>query len=200
MPSLKEYFGLCRNGIASVDTFSVAEAINWLQEARALGRMVFVAGNGGSAATASHFVCDMAKGASYGHAARFRIMALNDNVPTLTAYSNDVSYEAAFVETLKNFAGPGDVFIAISASGNSPNVVRATEYANLAGCRTIGLTGRDGGRLAKLAQLNIHVTSKHMGCIEDAHMIVCHAIAYSFIDEELPATAQSASAQAVGVS
>ena len=85
---------------------------------------------------------------------------------------------------MRNFAGPGDILLAISGSGNSPNVLRAFEYANEFGCRTIALTGRDGGRLAPLAQLNIQVPVPHMGRIEDAHMIVCHMIAYRFMDEE----------------
>ena len=159
-------------------------AIEWFREARANGRQIFVCGNGGSASTASHFACDMVKGASYGRPARFRIMALTDSLPTLTAYSNDVGYETAFVEQLKNFAGPGDIVMGISGSGNSPNVLRAIEYANSAGCRTIALTGRDGGKLGPMAQLNIQAPAPHMGRIEDAHMIVCHMIGYYFMDTE----------------
>lgn len=170
--------------IETIDIAKVEEAIAWLIEARAAGKTVFVAGNGGSAATASHFVCDMVKGASYGRERRFRIMALNDNIPTLTAYSNDVGYDVAFAEQLKNFAQPGDVYMAISGSGNSPNVVKAMEAAAEIGCRTIALTGRDGGKLGKLAQLQIHVPDPHMGRIEDAHMIVCHMIGYYFMEEQ----------------
>jgi D-sedoheptulose 7-phosphate isomerase len=162
----------------------VAEAALWLREARGAGRQIFVCGNGGSAATASHFVCDVLKGCSYGRPERFRILALNDNLPTLTAYSNDVSYECVFVEPLKNFARPGDVLIAISGSGNSPNVLRAVEWANANGLKTIGLTGRDGGRLGQLAQLEIRVPEAHMGRIEDGHMFVCHMLAYYFMETE----------------
>lgn len=162
----------------------VAEAAAWLREARDAGRQIFVCGNGGSAATASHFVCDVLKGCSYGREKRFRILALHDNLPTLTAYSNDVSYEQALVEPLKNYAQPGDVLIALSGSGNSPNVLRAVEWANAAGLRTIGLTGRDGGRLGALVQLQIHVPDMHMGRIEDGHMIVCHMLAYYFMETE----------------
>jgi D-sedoheptulose 7-phosphate isomerase len=115
------------------------------------------------------------------------MMALNDSLPTLTAYSNDVNYECVFVEQLKNFAQPGDVVIAISGSGNSPNVLRAIEYGNSAGCRTIALTGRDGGKLGSLAQLNIQVSNPHMGRIEDVHLIVMHMICYYFMDAEKPA-------------
>jgi len=95
-----------------------------------------------------------------------------------------VGYDAVFVEQLKNFAQPGDILVAISGSGNSPNVLRAMEYANQAGCRTMALTGRDGGQLGPLAQLNIQVPVPHMGRIEDAHMIVCHMICYYFMDTE----------------
>lgn len=162
----------------------VEQAVEWLREARGSRKTVFVCGNGGSAATASHFVCDVLKGCSYGRAERFRILALNDNLPTLTAYSNDVSYEQVFVEPLRNFAEPGDVLIALSGSGNSPNVLRAVEWANANGLRTIGLTGRDGGRLGGLVQLEIRVPDAHMGRIEDGHMIACHMIAYYFMDTE----------------
>jgi D-sedoheptulose 7-phosphate isomerase len=109
-------------------------------------------------------------------------MALTDSLPTITAYSNDVSYDCVFAEQLKNFAEPGDVFIAISGSGNSPNVLCATEYANAMGCETIALTGRDGGKLGALAKLQIRVAEPHMGRIEDGHMIVCHMLCYYFME------------------
>ena len=170
--------------IQTIDTAKVTAAIEWFREARDKGKGIFVAGNGGSAATASHFVCDMLKGASLGRPSRFRIQALHDSMPTLTAYANDLHYQDAAVEQLKNFAGPGDIYMAISGSGNSPNVIRAMEYANSTGCRTIALTGRDGGKLGPLAHLNIQVPEQHMGRIEDAHHIICHMICYSFIDSD----------------
>ena len=111
-------------------------------------------------------------------------MALTDQLATITAYANDVSYDSVFVEQLRNFAQPGDLVMGISGSGNSPNVIRALEYANSIGCRTIALTGRDGGKLAPLAQLSIEVQAPHMGRIEDAHMMVCHMIGYYFMDAE----------------
>jgi D-sedoheptulose 7-phosphate isomerase len=172
--------------IETIDLEKVGEAIGIFLRARAGGRCIFVCGNGGSAATAAHFVCDMLKGASYDRPLRFRIMALGDGLPTLTAYSNDVGYESVFVEQLKNFAQPGDVVLAISGSGNSPNVLRAVEYANSIGCTTVALTGRDGGQLGRLAQLNIQVSHPHMGRIEDAHMIVLHMVCYYFMDAEAP--------------
>jgi D-sedoheptulose 7-phosphate isomerase len=169
--------------LATIDVGRVEQAIEWFREARMSSRHIFVCGNGGSASTASHFVCDMVKGASYERPQRFRILALTDSLPTITAYSNDVSYECVFVEQLRNFAQPGDLVMAISGSGNSPNVVRAVEYANSARCRTLALTGRDGGKLATVAQLNIQVSEPHMGRIEDAHMVVCHMIAYYFMEQ-----------------
>lgn len=170
--------------IDTLDLSIIQRAIDWFDEARASGRHIFVCGNGGSASTASHFACDVIKGASFQRDRRFRILALTDSLPTLTAYSNDVSYDCVFIEQLKNFAQPGDVVMAISGSGNSPNVLRAVEYANSIGCRTIALTGRDGGKLGPLAQLEIRVPVPHMGRIEDAHLTVCHMIAYHFMDHE----------------
>ena len=169
--------------ISGIDLDAVGAAVQVLATARDTGRTIFVCGNGGSASTASHFACDMVKGASYGHEKRFRIMALTDSLPTLTAYSNDVSYDCVFLEQLKNFAQPGDVLIAISGSGNSPNVLRAVEYANGLGCETITLTGRDGGKLSPLGKTRIHVAEPHMGRIEDGHMIVCHMLAYHFMEK-----------------
>ena len=170
--------------IDEIDLEQVHQAIELFKDARANGRHVFVCGNGGSASTASHFTCDMVKGASFNRETRFRIMALTDSLATMTAYSNDVSYDCVFVEQLKNFAQPGDLVMGISGSGNSPNVLRAMEYANSIGCKTLALTGRDGGKLGPLAQLNIQVAVPHMGRIEDAHMIVCHMICYYFMDTE----------------
>jgi D-sedoheptulose 7-phosphate isomerase len=166
----------------TIDLEKVSRAIDLLREARDQGRQIFVCGNGGSASTASHFVCDMVKGASFSRDVRFRILALTDSLPTLTAYSNDVGYECVFAEQLKNFARPDDVVIAISGSGNSPNVLRAIEYAASAGCRTIALTGRDGGRLGGIAELNIQASEPHMGRIEDVHLIVLHMICYAFME------------------
>ncbi|MDZ4801656.1 MAG: SIS domain-containing protein [Bryobacteraceae bacterium] len=170
--------------IGLIDNAKVEQAVEWFREARENNRHIFTCGNGGSAASASHFATDIIKGASYLRDKRFRILALTDSLSTLTAYSNDVSYDCVFTEQLKNFAEPGDLVLAISGSGNSPNVVNAIQYANEAGCKTIALTGRDGGKLGPLAQLNIQVPVPHMGRIEDAHMIVCHMIGYYFMDTE----------------
>ena len=170
--------------IDMIDLNKVHQAIDLFQQARSEARHIFVCGNGGSASTSSHFACDVVKGASFNRPERFKIMALTDQLPTLTAYANDVSYDSVFVEQLRNFAQPGDLFMGISGSGNSPNVLRAMEYANSVGCKTIALTGRDGGQLGPMAQLNIGVGVPHMGRIEDAHMIVCHMICYYFMENK----------------
>jgi D-sedoheptulose 7-phosphate isomerase len=171
------------SAVGSIPLEKVDLAIQWFAEARAAGRQIFVCGNGGSAANASHFACEVLKGASYGKSARFRIQALTDSMPTITAYSNDVGYEVAFVEQLKNFAQPGDIVIGLSGSGNSISVVRAIEYANAIGCRTITLTGHDGGRLAPLGQLSIHIPMHHIGRSEEAQLAILHMISYYFMEE-----------------
>lgn len=181
-----EYKGQLLGALDTIPLDRVEQAIEWLKQAREEGHSIFVCGNGGSASTASHFACDMLKGASWNRPKRFRIQALTDGIATISAYSNDVSYDCVFVEQLKNFARPGDVLLAISGSGNSPNVLRAVEFANAAGLKTIGLTGRDGGRLGPMSQLEINVADPHMGRIEDGHMIVCHMICYYFMDTEKP--------------
>ncbi|MEX2264356.1 MAG: SIS domain-containing protein [Bryobacteraceae bacterium] len=183
MTSTANYRTELLKAIDSIDLEKVDQAICLFEETRAAGRKIFVCGNGGSASTASHFACDMVKGASFGREERFRLIALTDQMPTITAYANDVSYDAVFVEQLRNFAEAGDVFMAISGSGNSPNVICAMEYARAVGCKTISLTGRDGGKLAPLADLDIRVSVPHMGRIEDGHMIVCHMIGYHFMEK-----------------
>lgn len=179
-----EYRSKLLSVLDAVELPRVEEAIEVLARAREENQHIFVCGNGGSAATANHFACDMVKGASYGREQRFRIMALSEQVPTLTAYANDVGYDAVFAEHLRNFARPKDVVMAISGSGSSPNVIRAVEYARSAGCYTIGLSGRDGGKLRPLVDLSLHVDEPHMGRIEDAHMVICHMICYHFMDTE----------------
>ncbi len=178
----EQYRGKLLEAIDGIPLDKVEEAIRILARARDAGRSIFVCGNGGSASTASHFVCDMVKGASYGRPTRFRIMALTDSLPTITAYANDIGYDQVFVEQLRNFAASGDVLLAISGSGNSPNVLRAVEYANSIGCCSIGLSGRDGGQLAPLSQLSVHVPIPHMGRIEEAHFTICHMIGYYFME------------------
>ncbi len=183
MKFTEQYRQASLRAIGSVPLDKVDLAIQWFKEARAAGRQIFVCGNGGSAANASHFACEVLKGASYGKPTRFRIQALTDSMPTITAYSNDVGYEAAFVEQLKNFAQPGAIVVGLSGSGNSMSVVRAIEYGNSQGCRTITLTGFDGGKLAPLGQLSIHIPMPHIGHSEEAQLAVLHMISYYFMEE-----------------
>ena len=142
------------------DVERIAKAASWVDEAARHNKTIYACGNGGSASIASQMVVDMVKGASTGRTPRFKMIGLTDSVATITAYANDVSYESVFVEPLRNFAQPGDVLIAISGSGNSPNVLRAVEYANSAGVQTIGLTTSQGGKLKDLAQLPLLVPSR----------------------------------------
>lgn len=179
----RQYKSKLLNALETLDLATVSQVIEILREARDSGRHIFVCGNGGSASTASHFVTDMVKGASFERDSRFRIMALTDSMATITAYSNDVGYDCIFAEQLKNFAQPRDVLMTISASGNSPNLLRAMEYANKAGCKTIALTGRDGGKLGPMASVEIRVREQHMGRIEDAHLFACHMICYYFMEQ-----------------
>ncbi len=180
----EQYKGELLKALEALDLENVDRAIEILGRARDEGRRIFVCGNGGSAALSSHFATDLVKGASFGRDSRFRVLALTDSLSTITAYSNDVSYECVFLEQLKNFAEPGDVVVAISSSGNSPNVLRAIEYGNSIGCRTITLTGNNGGRLGPLGQVNIQASHPHTGRIEDLHQIVLHIIGYYFMEAE----------------
>ncbi len=170
--------------LQTLDLALVDQAIEWFREARAQGRTIFVAGNGGSSATATHLVCDLVKDASYGRNARFKAMTLLDSMPTLSAYANDVDFKDAMSETLRNFAQPGDLYLAISGSGNSENLVRAMKFAKDHGLRTMAMTGRDGGKLGAMAELEIRVQDRHMGRIQDVHHILCHMICYSFVESE----------------
>lgn len=172
---LTELEGVIRD-LPRADIEAVAEALLGAWRER---RQVFILGNGGSAATASHMMNDLNKYASVPGRRRFRALALTDNVPWLTAVGNDQSYAEVFVEPLENFLQPGDLVIAISASGNSANVVRAAEYARQRGATVIGFCGRPGGRLAALAQLRVIIPSDRIGQQEDGHLILNHALAFA---------------------
>ena len=168
--------------LAVLDLDQIKKARQALSEARAEGKQVFVCGNGGSASTASHLATDLGKGASQASAEAFKVMSLTDNIAWITALANDMSYEHVFVEQLRNFAQKGDVLLAISASGNSPNVIKAVEFAKERGLTTLGWTGFDGGRLALLVDLPIVVDSHHMGRVEDVHIVLMHLVCYYFME------------------
>ena len=137
---------------------------------------VFIMGNGGSGSTASHFACDINKGCCFELEKKFKVICLNDNVPTMLAYANDLSYNSVFVEQLKNFLQHGDVVIGISGSGNSENILQAVSYAKDKGARTIGLTGFDGGKLAQIVEIPLVASVNDMQKVEDLHMIVVHML------------------------
>ncbi len=156
--------------------------IDALRKAQEERRQVFLCGNGGSASTASHLAAWLGKDGSRGGPHRFRVVSLTDNIPWMTSLANDEEYAAIFVEQLKNYAQPDDVLIAFSGSGNSPNVVRAIEWANDRGLLTIGITGRPGGKLGKLAKLPIFVESGHLGHVEEGHFLIQHLVSYFFVE------------------
>ena len=162
----------------------VGRLIRLLAQARQTKRQIFICGNGGSAATASHFANDLGKGASYGRSQRFRVYALTDSTPWITALANDVGYSQIFVEQLKNHAEAGDLLIAFSGSGNSPNVVEAIKWGNDNGVTTVGITGRPGGELGRLARYPFFIESSHMGHIEEGHFLIQHMVSYYFMDGE----------------
>lgn len=139
-------------------------------------RSIFVMGNGGSGSTASHFACDMNKGVSFGLDKRFKVICLNDNIPIMLAYSNDLRYADVFAEQIKNFLNPDDAVIGISSSGNSENVLKAVEYAKTKGTKTIGLCGFDGGKLAGIVDVPVVVRTKDTQKVEDAHLVITHII------------------------
>jgi D-sedoheptulose 7-phosphate isomerase len=155
---------------------SLARAISALLEARTHGRRVYAFGNGGSAATASHFVCDLVKTAHVPGYAPFRAFALTDNIPLMTAVANDRAYDETFVSMLEALIEPNDVVIGISTSGNSPNVVDGLRAANRLGARTIAFLGCDGGVALHVASIAVHIPCAHYGLVEDTHSAICHAI------------------------
>ncbi len=173
---LRTYADGLKKSLDSVPGEQFDELVRLMEASVEEGRQVFVMGNGGSGSTASHMVCDLNKGVSFGLEKRLRVICLNDNMATILAYANDVSYDEVFVEQLKNFVHPGDLVIGISGSGNSRNVLKAIDYANQAGAHTVGMTGFDGGKLAKAAKTSIWVNVHDMQQAEDVHMILFHVL------------------------
>lgn len=155
----------------------IAQTAAVLLEANRRGATVFVFGNGGSAATASHFANDLAKGCAVAGAKRFRAFSLTDNVALITAWANDTAYDNVFAEQLRGLVQPGDVVIGISGSGNSPNVLKAIEVAQNAEAYTIGLCGFGGGQLRNMVDLAIYTECRVMEQVEDLHSAVCHNLA-----------------------
>lgn len=166
----------------SIPADAVAQLIKTFQKALAEDRQIFVFGNGGSAMNASHFATDLGKGASDKVGRRFRVISLNDNVAWMTALGNDYAYDEIFARQLMNYAKPGDIVLALSVSGNSPNVVKALEWARANKVHTIALVGGKRGRMAEIADTSIVIDSTHYGRVEDAQMGICHMLCYAFME------------------
>lgn len=173
---VEQYLSSARTALDVFPVQALVRAVDLIWQVNAGGKFIYTMGNGGSGSTASHLACDLNKGVSYGKAHRFRVVCLNDNQATVSAYANDVDYADVFVEQLKNFVQRGDLVIGISGSGNSENIVHAIDFARDAGAETLGFVGYDGGRLLDSAEHVVHMPSEDMQIVEDMHMVACHLI------------------------
>jgi D-sedoheptulose 7-phosphate isomerase len=173
----KSYFAYLKEIFDKIDLSEIKSFIGILLDARDNGAMIFFIGNGGSAATASHFANDLAFGTNE-YEKPFKVMSITDNVAVLTALGNDYGYNEIFIRQLKIYAKKGDVLVGISASGNSQNLINAFEYAATADIKTVALTAFDGGKLKKIADYGVHIPTdkKEFGPAEDLHMILDHLI------------------------
>jgi D-sedoheptulose 7-phosphate isomerase len=183
MESLTHYLNSVASSLRTVSPDSLSQVSQALWETYQRDSTIFICGNGGSAATASHFACDLLKLTIQPHARRIRAHALTDNIPVITAWANDQSYESIFVEQLASYYRPGDLLFSISGSGNSPNVLRAVEWANDHGAPTIGITGFNGGKLATMVTHSLHIENHCMPQVEDIHSAICHALAVWMRDQ-----------------
>jgi len=174
--AIQRYLEEVQTTLAALPLEPISDVVDVLLSANYVGSTVFTMGNGGSASTASHFACDLAKGTITPGRPRFRVVALTDNIPLMTAWSNDVSYADLFAEQLRGLIGRGDVVVAFSGSGNSINVLRAVELARRMGGITIGFSGFAGGELSGLVDVPVVVPSDCMEQIEDVHLVLCHLV------------------------
>jgi D-sedoheptulose 7-phosphate isomerase len=172
----QNYFSKVSEALSNVNTDAIEKLVDMLLKAREEGNSIFIFGNGGSGATASHVTGDFLKGISYGLDRRFRVQCLNDNISGMMAISNDLNYEEIFVEQLKVFLKKKDVVIGISGSGNSTNVLKAMVYARDFGASTVAFCGYKGGKLLGIADLVVHAPIHDMEVTEDVHIIIFHAI------------------------
>ncbi len=177
------YAAELKRSLDSVDRAAFGRAADMLRAAYQSGTTVFTCGNGGSAAIAHHFICDHLKGIAAGTDLKPRVIGLGENVMLLTALANDIDYASIFAAQLAALARAGDILVVISGSGNSPNVVAAAEWARDNGMAVIALTGFDGGKMAKLAQVNLHVPCYNYGIVEDVHQAIMQALA-QFLKQE----------------
>ncbi len=176
MAEIRSYLGLLSSTVEKLPLDSIEMIAKVLLRAYETEHTIYLFGNGGSAALASHFACDLGKGTVNGSGKRFRVVALTDNLPLITAWANDSHYENIFAEQLANLVRSHDVAFAISGSGNSGNVLRALEVAREAGAITVGLTGFQGGKMRELCDTCMIVPSNNMQVIEDLHLSVAHAV------------------------
>lgn len=176
MEGIRRYLGEVRDVLDALPEEAIRDVVDILLSANYVGSTVFTLGNGGSSATASHFACDLAKGTITADRPRFRVIPLTDNVPLMTAWSNDVAYEDLFAEQLRNLIREGDVVVAFSGSGNSENVLRAVRLARRARGITVGLSGFSGGALKGVVDVPVVVPCDCMEQIEDVHLVLCHLI------------------------
>jgi len=177
-------FDRARSGL---DIRRLAELLQWLEETRQGGAHLFVLGNGGSAASASHWACDFGKGVNVRDSVRFRVLAPADLTSWYTALGNDVSFADTLGEQLRNWVRPGDLIVALSVSGNSENLVRAFKVGRNAGARLVAIVGAGGGRLKDMADLAIMIPSTDYGVVEDMHMMCNHVLSQWIRDRQLAA-------------
>jgi len=179
---MKNYVERLNQTLIKISTGKIDEIIKILIKANIEERQIFVIGNGGSAATSSHFITDLGKGSSDKLSKPFRCISLNDNIPWITALGNDYSFEDIFLRQLQNFARPGDILITMSVSGNSPNLIKAFEWAKSNNLETIAFVGGNKGKLVNMAKYVVVIDSQHYGIVEDAHMVISHLICYAFME------------------
>lgn len=196
MENIQNYIQTLHQTIDLLPQTLIAEVIGILEHARQQRKQVFIMGNGGSASTASHFVCDLAKNTRRPGLPHYRAIGLADNMEIFSAYANDEGYESVFASQLANMINPGDIVIGISASGNSKNVLNAMEEAKRHSAITIAFTGFDGGRLGQMVDLNIHVRSYIIEHVEDIHLMLEHMIVKAIKDRH---PLQAIVEQSVGV-
>jgi len=182
--ALKKYLEEEIQVIQNLDLDAINDVMNLLEKARLEGRKIFICGNGGSAATASHFASDFNKGVSENRNIKYDFECLSDNVPMMMAVANDISYDEVFRMPLKNKMRAGDVFVGISGSGNSKNVLNGMEYARSIGGITVAIVGYSGGRLKEMADYCIHVNVNNMQMAEDLHMIMDHLMMFTLCSQK----------------
>lgn len=173
---IADYLSGVKTCLQEISESQVNEVVSSIMAAYRRRSRIFICGNGGSASTSTHFACDLAKGTIVSGKQRVRAISLTDNMALITAVANDIDYNAVFKEQLVNLLEKDDLVIAISASGNSPNVLEAVQYAKAQGVLTIGICGFGGGKLSKMADKAIVLSLKNYRQIEDAHMVLCHLI------------------------